>query len=221
MSRASVSGRVSILDVGIGTGQSILKICDYLGEKGITASVTGVDVFLPPSSIRAEDPRIQMVQGDFDSEPIPGLFDVVNATQSLYYFPSPADTLTKMLRMARPGGLLTTTVWQSGCILRRTNQELFADSAEPVDDLGVLAILARLIPDQRIHVEAFEGEFSCDAMLDDEQLLRAFLHIVSRKNEFRDYDVTTLAHAKAFLQSVGAGAKRKNAVIWAPVTKPL
>jgi len=214
--QAAVSGSVRILDVGTGTGVSIQKVCDCLCKAGITSIVTGIDLFLPPESFRINDARIFFLQGDFNTFTTDETYDVVNATQMLYYFPRLKETLLRMIRLVRPGGILAATVWCSDCILYQVHKTFFisASSGPVLDEAAVQRHFSELQKGGQANIEFFSGPIDLNNFLEDEASIQSFLNIVSRQSGTERCTSATSSAVRLFLLKHAPIGMRKNAIVW-------
>jgi SAM-dependent methyltransferase len=99
------------LDVGCGTGaltQAVLTMVDP-GE------VLGVDPspdFIAAASVQMDDPRVRFAIGDARALPVPdNAVDAVIAGLVLNHVPDPEAAVAEMVRVARPGSMVATYVW--------------------------------------------------------------------------------------------------------------
>ena len=97
------------LDVGCGTGFSVLYMADALG----IAKACGIDISpVMVEKAREKIPvqlaeRIEFREASSDNIPYPdGFFDHVLCTNSFHHYPDPVAALTEMRRVLRPGGEL-------------------------------------------------------------------------------------------------------------------
>lgn len=205
----------SILDVGIGSGTQMSKIGISLLESGVNARITGVDLFLPISV--SNDPRfpIDYISCDFMSLDLSTKFDVVNATQSLYYFDDPQATLGKMLDSVIPGGNMFVTTWTSQCILYRIYQEFFGIPEKfIVTDEYTIAILKNIGKSGLVKRYLFDGEIDLELILRSDSNLKAFLHILSRKcGPGADCGIETLSRVRDYLRNMPRVVQRQNAIV--------
>ncbi len=91
------------LDVGAGGGSVTLMLADRVGRTG---SVVAVDLDTSLLEPIAGD-RIEVRRHDVLAEPLPeGAFDLVHARLLLMHVPSRVDAIRRLVRAARPGGML-------------------------------------------------------------------------------------------------------------------
>lgn len=110
LNHVSIGSRDTILDVGCGGGRTVHKLAAFSGE----GKVYGVD-FSEESvaaSRRTNQPwieigRVEIRHGSVSKLPFPdGMFDLVTAVETHYYWPDlPAD-MREVLRVLKPGGTL-------------------------------------------------------------------------------------------------------------------
>lgn len=113
----SVPSDLCLLDVGIGEGNAILKVVSHLSERGYVARLTGVDLHISPQ-LRAAAPSFSsLLQLDYLKYCPSAPFDVVIATQSLYYLGDIKHSLPLLLHHTATSGVLIITVWSNRCVL--------------------------------------------------------------------------------------------------------
>jgi SAM-dependent methyltransferase len=201
-----------ILDVGIGTGEQMSKVSTLLSERGISALITGIDVFVRQTD--GPHGTINFLEGDFATKELPDKYDVVNATQSLYYFHDLDAVLKKMIGLLTSPGTLTLTVWTKECLLNQLYQKFFKESdSEAATDRTVVAALSSLVDPKCIEVRYFDGEIDLNAILHSDSTLQAFLHILSRRGSVRECDKETIQQARNYIAALGNIGRRKNAII--------
>jgi SAM-dependent methyltransferase len=113
----SVGGQDSVLDVGSGTGALAFSIA----ETSPLVRVTGVD----PSAAYVRDaqtrtpsgrvPFVSFVVGDAQALELPDTsFDKTLSLLVMNFIPDPAKALQEMIRVTRPGGVVSAAVWDYG-----------------------------------------------------------------------------------------------------------
>ena len=100
-----------VLDVGCGTG---VLTRELPGCVGATGSVTGFDLSESMLGVaRRHCPGVPFHQGSVNTLPFDDAsFDVVVSAFMLMFLESPAQALSEMRRVLRPGGRLVVSVWQ-------------------------------------------------------------------------------------------------------------
>ncbi|WP_171056451.1 methyltransferase domain-containing protein [Paenibacillus sinopodophylli] len=87
--RAGKPHRLSVLDIGAGSGDVNRQLLKWADQRGITIAVQLVDVTEEACAearrYYRNEPRIQVVQGDLFALPV-GSADIVTATQFLHHF---------------------------------------------------------------------------------------------------------------------------------------
>ena len=100
-----------VLDVGSGTGPSLLAAAQAVGPTG---RVTGVDI-APPLLARAAErvpAHVDLITADAESHPFePGAYDVVQANFGVMFFADSTAAFANLRRAVRPGGRFAATVW--------------------------------------------------------------------------------------------------------------
>lgn len=100
-----------VLDVGCGTGPTLLAASEAVGETG---HVLGIDV-APPLIARAAErvaDNVDLVVGDAGSHGYEtGSFDAIVANFGIMFFEDNAAAFRNLRNAVRPGGRLAATVW--------------------------------------------------------------------------------------------------------------
>jgi SAM-dependent methyltransferase len=114
---ASVGGQDSVLDVGSGTGALAFAIA----ETSPSVRVTGVDpspAYVRSAQARTPDDRAGFVSftvGDAQALQFPDAsFDKTLSLLVMNFIPDPAQALREMIRVTRPGGVVSAAVWDYG-----------------------------------------------------------------------------------------------------------
>jgi len=111
---------IDLLDVGVGVGMSTMTLVHALYSKGYSVGLTMVDPAVPDT--RKETLRLNGNLCETDLEHFAPVkpFDVVTATQVLYYLylGDPRSALRRLVALPRSGGgLLALTTWTENCVL--------------------------------------------------------------------------------------------------------
>jgi SAM-dependent methyltransferase len=110
----SVENQDSVLDVGSGTG----ALAFTLAEAFPSARVTGVDpssAYLRAAQARTPSERIRFLVGDAQALELPDrAFDKTLSLLALNFVPNPASAVREMMRVTRPGGVVSVAVWDYG-----------------------------------------------------------------------------------------------------------
>ncbi len=115
MDALRVTAGETILDVGCGTGQTLLQLADRVGTGG---RIIGVDIarrLLDVARARAgPTPQISLRQEDAARLDLPdGCLDGVYSRFGLMGFADPVAAFTNLRRMTRRGGRLAFVCWRS------------------------------------------------------------------------------------------------------------
>lgn len=113
--RLALSAGANILDVGCGTGASVLPAAVAVGPNGF---VTGVDLsarLLDRARAKAAARNLANIEfrlADMTSLGYPdGRFDAVVSVFSIFFVPDMEGLVRELWRMVRPGGKLAVTTW--------------------------------------------------------------------------------------------------------------
>jgi SAM-dependent methyltransferase len=104
----------AVLDVGSGTG----ALTEAIAAASPSSSIVGIDPSTPyvaRARQRHSAGRIRFVVGDARHLPFgAGTFNRTLSLLILNFVPSPAEAVTEMSRVTRPGGTLAAAVWDYG-----------------------------------------------------------------------------------------------------------
>jgi SAM-dependent methyltransferase len=113
------SRTISLLDVGVGAGNSTLECLKVLGSLGIEVNATFVGPEVPSDRREVLKAAGELVDLKFEEYHTDARFDVVMITQTLYYLPDLRKAIEKLIACVKPGGLLLITTWSRVCVLYR------------------------------------------------------------------------------------------------------
>jgi SAM-dependent methyltransferase len=100
-----------VLDVGCGTGETLLAIAEQVGKKG---SVTGIDLSAPMLSLaRARAPFATLLEGDASAQPFARKFDALYSRFGVMFFADPIGAFTHLGSALLAGGRLAFACWGS------------------------------------------------------------------------------------------------------------
>jgi SAM-dependent methyltransferase len=120
-----------VLDVGCGTGSLAMA----LAARPEPAAIVGFDVaepYVAYAASRSKDKRLSFIGGDAVSMNFPtARFDRCYSLLALNFMSDPRAALARMVRAARPGGMVAAAVWDfpGGLVYQR----IFWDSAAALD----------------------------------------------------------------------------------------
>jgi SAM-dependent methyltransferase len=126
---AGVEAWMRALDVGCGPGALTAALAEQLGRQ----SVCGVDPSQPfVDACRARQPGVDVVVGAAEALPFgDGEFDVVASQLVVNFMDDPQAGVREMARVARPGGIVASCVWDYAAEM--TLLRAFWDAAREVD----------------------------------------------------------------------------------------
>jgi len=98
----------AILDIGCGVGilREMLDSTDFTSYVGVDVSAEAIK-----SASRLADKRTRFTVGDATTIDLPRA-DVIVLNEIIYYAPSPHALLERVASVARPGGLVLTSIWR-------------------------------------------------------------------------------------------------------------
>lgn len=105
LDNAGVSEGDRVLDVACGTG---VLMDNYLKRQ--VSHVTGIDISPEMARIAAgkfTDPRVEIICGDVESEPLPDSYDRIVVYNAFPHFPRPEALISRLSSLLSPGGTLT------------------------------------------------------------------------------------------------------------------
>lgn len=209
------TGPVRILDIGTGTGHSIRKIAALLEQRGIQPEVIGLDIFLPEGiSIPTVSSHVTLIQCSFEQFLSPDSFDVVSVTQSLYYLGGLRASLSRMLSFVGPGGILLAVAWTKNCVLHRIYDFMGLGRAESVTSELVAEELKAIDATLKIDIRLIEGKVDLRSWIDDDDLLRAAAHILSRSPSSTDMRLAQVRELRDYItRSFPSIAPRQNGLV--------
>ena len=110
----AIPGDARIVEIGCGTGQ----MCLYLARADrviIGADLTRAALLLGAAAAkRFELARVQFVETDLQQPGLkPAVFDVVYSSGVLHHTPSPRESFARLVRLARPGGVIVLGLYNA------------------------------------------------------------------------------------------------------------
>jgi ubiquinone/menaquinone biosynthesis C-methylase UbiE len=110
LQRVTLEKHFTMLDVGCGGGRTIQKLAAIASEGkvyGIDHSATSVAAARGANARWLAEDRVDIQQGSVSDLPFPdGMFDVVTAVETHYYWPDLIADLREIRRVLKPGGRL-------------------------------------------------------------------------------------------------------------------
>jgi ubiquinone/menaquinone biosynthesis C-methylase UbiE len=108
LSRVTIRPHDTILDVGCGGGRTIAKLASMAPTGriyGVDYSATSVAAARRRNRAAVASGRVEIVEGSVSSLPFgSGMFDLVTAVETHYYWPDLTADLREILRVLAPGG---------------------------------------------------------------------------------------------------------------------
>jgi len=107
LKEAGLQPGMRVLDVGTGPGAVAFLAAEIVGPEGRVIGVDRLPAVLEIARERAEETsNVSFLEGDPAEMDFAEPFDAVVGRFILVYYPDPVDTLRKLTRKLRPGGLL-------------------------------------------------------------------------------------------------------------------
>jgi SAM-dependent methyltransferase len=105
----------SVIDVGCGSGATLLRLAERVGPTG---RVLGIDISAPMLALaktrtaNAGHGHVELLQVDAQTHPFePGRYDLVASRFGVMFFADPVAAFGNLKRALRPGGALTFVAW--------------------------------------------------------------------------------------------------------------
>jgi ubiquinone/menaquinone biosynthesis C-methylase UbiE len=133
----------SVLDVGCGTGSTLLSAARLVRSKGHCAGIDISEAMIAAARCRAsaEDLWVDFICGDAqDHGFIPGSFDIIISRFGVMFFDAPEQAFANLRSALRPGGELRCIAW------RGPEENPFMTTAERAAR-SLLANIPRRLPD--------------------------------------------------------------------------
>jgi SAM-dependent methyltransferase len=104
----------AVLDVGAGTGALAFAVRDAI-EASLIEGLEPSAEYASHAAHASDDPRIHFGVGDAQRLPFPGAsFDKTVSALVVNFIPDPARAVKEMIRVTKPGGVITAAVWDYG-----------------------------------------------------------------------------------------------------------
>jgi SAM-dependent methyltransferase len=105
----------TVVDVGCGTGQTLLQLADIVGSSG---HVTGVDIAAPLLDVAAQRTRsieqIDLLEADAQNVPLQtASADAIFSRFGIMSFADPITAFTNFRRILKPSGTLAFVCWRA------------------------------------------------------------------------------------------------------------
>jgi SAM-dependent methyltransferase len=179
-----------VLDVAGGPGEPSLTIAEVVGPSGFVTCTDAVAEMVTAAGREADRRRLTNIEfRQCVAESLPfdsGSFDRVVSRFGAMFFPDPLRDLREMLRVTKPGGMLSLAVWHKSdlnpfChvipgVLSRHVESPPADPDAPgafrFADKGALARILREAGASRVRDRLFEFQIEAPLSLDEFWALR-------------------------------------------------
>jgi len=110
LSHISIGENATILDIGCGGGGTVRKLARMAARGmifGIDYSEDSVRISRQANKASIQAGRVEILEGFVSSLPFPdGMFDLITAIETHYFWPDLANDLKEVLRVLKPGGTL-------------------------------------------------------------------------------------------------------------------
>lgn len=205
---------LTLLDIGTGLGRSLMDLVSGLRRSGYEVRATAIDVFFSDEvSTRLREHGIEIQEFDFlqysPSEP----FNLITATQSLYYLKPLQAAIDRMCAFAAVPGLLAITVWSDDCVLRRVSKAAFAGSADVLSVADVCQLLQNKDAITHLRLVETSGPVATHQWLASRATVQAIASILSRQAA-ASAGPTAIEHLERIARELRPTESRKNTVIF-------
>lgn len=181
---------IKVLDVGIGDGDSITKKLILLRQIGFEPVLTGIDLSIDSvsdiSDVHVALEHVNLICSSLETYNPGTMYDVVNASQSLYYSNDIEASLTKCIALTSPGRVIVITLWSDTCALYKIAYECANDTENLITAEMVASLLRARTDVESTQLYIFNGivklsEWNTTALLDAATsiLTRDALEIIS------------------------------------------
>ncbi|TKJ35672.1 MAG: hypothetical protein CEE38_13745 [Planctomycetes bacterium B3_Pla] len=207
-------GELNILDVGIGEGKAAIQLIGRLSRMGYAPRLTGIDIYVPPSLYEKSTHNIKLCEIDFASYPLTEKFDVVVATQSLYYLGSPELALRKLASHTRREGILLVTMWSNRCELYQLHERFCADPDRRKVAVQHAARMLREIDNYAtVEVVTTVGKVDFTYWQESEETCLSAFRVLARAESADDPDLSEYAKFRELITVLPLCGKRENGTI--------
>lgn len=205
---------LTLLDVGTGDGEGLVKITNGLRKRGLSVHATGIDKYTPVKDFLHPIPEVVRLHADFDSWLSKDKFDIVTARQSLYYLRGFASALQHLRDRVSSSGMLMIVVWTEDCFLNQVSRLLFGNSE--ATGITVRRVVSALADNMGVapQVSIFRGPTDVHTWLEPPNQLSGVLEVLSR-SEMPQIDAQLLSEARRVLSTFPSISERQNGIVWA------
>lgn len=134
-----------VLEIGFGTGKLMYKLAKQVDQgliEGIDFSTTMVSMAQKRNKKNIAKGKVKIIKGDFDSMPYEKeRFSKVCSVNTIYFWPTPLQTATKISEILKPGGKLVLAFEDIEQLKQRNlNPDIFQlYSTDDIQDLLISA----------------------------------------------------------------------------------
>ena len=170
------------LDIGIGRdGAALQPFIAACRARGQTLSITGIDPDAEPAHREEDGVRWRLVRSTFQTWTDEGLYDVINADQSLYYLGDLRTAIRRMSTLLRPGGVFIATCWSCQDTLRQLHMRLLPGADGEVTGEYLTALLRELPDLSVVETAEFKTGVRLRTWLEDTRYLEPALRVIARR----------------------------------------
>jgi len=116
MERGEITRGEHVLDVGCGTGQTVLQLAERVGPEGTVVGIDVSSVMLARAAERAARAKLEnvsLLNADAQIHPLEASqFDAIYSRFGVMFFADPPAAFARLRAALRPGGRLCIVCWQ-------------------------------------------------------------------------------------------------------------
>jgi len=175
--------RLRFLDIGTGDGKSLEKTINHLHyQRRYEIELAAIDPLLDGlKRVSATFPSAKIVHSTFENYESDLRFDIVNATQSVYYIINKLQALQKMIQYTQSRGLIIITLCSRECILSKLHYDVMGLNSDLwVNAEDIYELLKKQNGIENVQIEFFQGEVDLTSWKTSREILEMAYEIIAR-----------------------------------------